>query len=120
MNKYDYVVIRLQGYTIQYGVLVCITHYSEIRSVCSTFNALEKCFKICHILGIQKPRYFFSYFFLCYFSPLMNFLVYVNIDQGIHFEVFLWSIKLSINLLFLKSVRKIFFFFWYINKHDTI
>ena len=33
------------------------THSSEIRGLLSTFNALEKRFKICHIFMIRKPMY---------------------------------------------------------------
>ena len=31
------------------------THSSEIRGLRAQLNALEKCFKICHISGIRKP-----------------------------------------------------------------
>ena len=43
---------------------------------------LDEKFKICHILYIQKPEVAFSVFRLSF--SLMNALVYVNIDQGIH------------------------------------
>ena len=54
------------------------------KEVFAQLNSLEKRFKICHIFGIRKPMYFFSFFISCNFEPyLMNALAYVNIDQGI-------------------------------------
>ena len=60
--------------------------------ICARQKVPAKCFKIYHILYIWKPKvafsvfhlvllYIFSYFILCYFIfPLMNVLVYVDID----------------------------------------
>ena len=46
------------------------------------WNDLEKCFKICHIFGLQKPQvviFYFSFFISCNFIfSLMNALVYVS------------------------------------------
>ena len=104
------------------------SHSSEIRSLC-----LVKC--SCKMLENlsqfwnTKTHVVFSFRAALFFS-LMNALVYVNIEQGIHyrekdkvapnekrknqcgflysksmanFEAFLWNIKLSANLLFMKS-----------------
>ena len=37
------------------------------KEVIAQLNPLEKCFKICYILCIRKPMYFFSFFISCYF-----------------------------------------------------
>ena len=130
------------------GFLKLSTHYhSQIyiyidiytlhkKEVFGQLNPLEKCFKICYVYGKRKPKQFFSFFIWSNFHfSLMNALVYVDIDQGIHkgkikvalnekrkklhgfsfsinianFEAFLQRIKLIKNLLFLQSAYVYFF-----------
>ena len=53
--------------------------------VCARRKVPAKRFKNCHILYIRKPRVAFSVFHSLYFIfSLMNALIYVDIDQGIH------------------------------------
>ena len=70
----------------------CKTQYSyyyyhtlQKREVCAQLFDPPKCFKICHIYGKRKPMQFFSFFIQSNFEfYLINALVYVDIDQGIH------------------------------------
>ena len=45
---------------------------------CARWKAPEKCFKICHIFGVRKPNFFFSFFISRYFGFVTkDALVYV-------------------------------------------
>ena len=104
------------------------------KKVIGQLKNREKCFKICYVYGKRKPMQFFSFFIQSNFHfPLMNALVYVDIDQGIHkgktkvainekrkkttwvfisinvanFEAFFSVFKLTKNRLFLKSVNRV-------------
>ena len=100
------------------------------KEVFGQLNPLMKFFKIWYVYGKRKTTQFFSFFISSNFHfPLMNVLVYVNIDQGIYngkmkvarnekrkklcgfsfsinipnFKAFLQRIKLTKNLFFVKS-----------------
>ena len=48
--------------------LVSILTYSVISGLCLMRNCLAKCFQICHIFGIRKPKY--VVFFIFHFQEL--------------------------------------------------
>ena len=58
---------------------------STKKGVFGQLNPLEKCFKIWYVYEKRKTTWFFSFFILSNFHfSLINALVYVDIDQGIH------------------------------------
>ena len=120
----------LAGKMLSTNIKNILSYPLQKKKVLGQLKNQEKCFKICYVYGKRKPTQFFSFFIQSNFHfPLMNALVYVDIDQGIHkgkmkvalnekrkklrgfsfsinianFEAFLSVFKLTKNPLFLKS-----------------
>ena len=69
-----------------YKVPIC-THHSLIRNMRFVLNEKlpQNASRFAILLEYENPRSFFLFFISCYFIfPLMNAVVYIDIDQSIH------------------------------------
>ena len=86
MSSEYYVSIYLLLYAMD-GSLSLLLHSSQFRSLCSMKSSSEMLQNLLYVI-YKKTHVVFFHFSFCatlYFY-LMNALVYVNIDQGIHWE----------------------------------